>query len=87
MAKIRGFDLYFTKFGRDRLDNLGIDEYKIKDVIKSYWNSKKIENRRQNKYFIILWHKERYVKIRFRIYDEEKRILVIMAETFKKLKK
>ena len=87
MAKVRGYYLFFTKLGRDRLDNLGIDEYKAKAVIESYWNTKQLEKKRQNKYFIILWHKERYVKIRFRIYDDEKKLLIIMAERFKKKRK
>jgi uncharacterized ubiquitin-like protein YukD len=87
MVKSKGYYLYFTKLGRDRLDNLGIDEYKVKNIIESYWNSKKLEKKRQNKYFITFWHKERYIKMRFRLYDDEKRLLIIMAETFKKMRK
>ena len=87
MVKVRGYHLYFTKMGRDRLDNLGIDGFRVKDIIEGHWNSKQLEKKRQNKYFIIFWYKERYIKMRFRIYDDEKRLLIIMAETFKKLRK
>jgi len=87
MVKIKGYSLYFTKLSRDRLDNLGIDEFKIKDVNESHWNSKRLEKKRHYKYFIIFWHKERYIKIRFRIYYDEKKLLIIMAETFKRIRK
>ena len=87
MVKIRGYYQYFTKLGRDRLDNLGIDEYKVKDFIESNYNIKQLEKKTQQKYFIIVCHKKRYVKIRFRIYEDEKRLLIIMAEPFKKMRK
>lgn len=87
MLTIYNYNVYFTISVSKYFDYLGISRYKVIELIEQHWDDRKIESKRKDKYFVLCRYGGKYMKIRFKIYEEESKLLVIAAEIFTKVRK